>query len=75
MENYSIFQKGTVPTGIQIFLTVTKLSEIWVWNPGSGTNLSRIRTSIQGSKKAPDPGSATLSEKVTISHLWVIETC
>jgi hypothetical protein len=31
---------------------VTKLSKIWVWDPGSGKNLSRI-------KKAPDPGSGS----------------
>jgi hypothetical protein len=34
---------------------VTKLSKIWVWDPGSGKNLSRIPE--PGVKKAPDPGS------------------
>jgi hypothetical protein len=39
---------------------VTKLSKIWVWDPGSGKNLFRIPD--PGVKKAPDPrsGSATL---------------
>jgi hypothetical protein len=37
---------------------ITKLSKIWVWDPGSGKNLFRI--SDPGIKKAPDPGSATL---------------
>jgi hypothetical protein len=34
---------------------VTKLSKIWVWDPGSGINLFRIPD--PGVKKAPDPGS------------------
>jgi hypothetical protein len=34
---------------------VTKLSKIWVWDPGSGKNLFRIPD--PGVKKAPDPGS------------------
>jgi hypothetical protein len=45
--------------------TVTKLSKVWVWDPGSGIrdpgsgkNLFRIPD--PGVKKAPDPGSATL---------------
>jgi hypothetical protein len=37
---------------------VTKLSKIWLWDPGSGKNLFRIPD--PGVKKAPDPGSATL---------------
>jgi hypothetical protein len=43
---------------------VTKLSKIWIWNPGSGKNLFRIPD--PGVKKAPDPGSgsATLIEAV-----------
>jgi hypothetical protein len=32
---------------------VTKLSKVWVWDPGSGKNLFRIPD--QGVKKAPDP--------------------
>ncbi len=45
---------------------VTKLSKIWVWDPGSGKNLFRIpdpgvkKAPDPGVKKAPDPGSATL---------------
>jgi hypothetical protein len=34
---------------------VTKLSKIWVWDPGSGKNLFRIPDPWV--KKAPDPGS------------------
>jgi hypothetical protein len=34
---------------------VTKLSKIWIWDPGSGKNLFRIPD--PGVKKAPDPGS------------------
>ncbi len=34
---------------------VTKLSKIWVWDPGSGKNLFRIPD--LGVKNAPDPGS------------------
>jgi hypothetical protein len=33
----------------------TKLSKVWVWDPGSGKNLFRIPD--LGVKKAPDPGS------------------
>jgi hypothetical protein len=47
-------------TIIELFTkkSVTKLSKIWVWDPGSGKNLFRIPD--PGVKKAPDPGSATL---------------
>jgi hypothetical protein len=34
---------------------VTKLSKIWIWDPGSGKNLFLIPD--PGVKKAPDPGS------------------
>jgi hypothetical protein len=34
---------------------VTKLTKIWVWDPGSGKNLFRIPD--PGVKRAPDPGS------------------
>ncbi len=47
------------------FLTqkiVTKLSKIWVWDPGSGENLFRIPDA--GVKKAPDPGSWTLETDI-----------
>ncbi len=37
---------------------VTKLSKVWVWDPGSGKTYPGSR--IQGVKKAPDPGSETL---------------
>jgi hypothetical protein len=42
---------------------VTKLSKIWVWDPGSRKNLLQIPD--PGVKKAPDPGpgSATLVSK------------
>jgi hypothetical protein len=36
---------------------VTKLSKIWIWDPGSGKNLFRIPD--PGVKKAPDPGSGS----------------
>ncbi len=48
--------------GIIEFFTqkfVTKLSKIWVWDPGSGKNLFRIPDPILGVKKAPDPGSGS----------------
>jgi hypothetical protein len=35
----------------------TKLSKVWVWDPGSGKNLFRITD--PGVKKAPDPGSGS----------------
>jgi hypothetical protein len=46
--------------------TFTKLSIIWVWDPGSGKNLFRIPD--PGVKKAPDPGSgsATLLTRIRI---------
>jgi hypothetical protein len=49
---------------IEIFTQkfATKLSKIWVWDPGSGKNLFRILDPGPGVKKAPDPGSATLQE-------------
>jgi hypothetical protein len=46
---------------------VTKLSKIWIWDPGSGKNLFRIPD--PGVKKAPDPGSATLFETSFIGVL------
>jgi hypothetical protein len=36
---------------------VTKLSKIWLWDPGSGKNLFRVPD--PGVKKAPDPGSGS----------------
>jgi hypothetical protein len=43
---------------------VTKLSKIWIWDPGSGKNLFQIPdpgSQIQGSKRhrIPDPGSGS----------------
>jgi hypothetical protein len=39
---------------------VTKLSKIWVWDPGSKIrDLEKIYPGSRG-QKAPDPGSATL---------------
>ncbi len=38
---------------------VTKLLKVWAWDLGSGKNLFRIPD--RGVKKAPDPGSATLT--------------
>jgi hypothetical protein len=45
---------------------VTKLSKIWVWDPGSGKNLFQIPDPVV--KKAPDPGSATLTNSK--AGLW-----
>jgi hypothetical protein len=42
----------------------TKLSKIWVWDPGSGKNLFRIPDPGPGVKMALDPGSATLRESL-----------
>ena len=51
---------------------VTKLSKIWVRDPGSGKNLFRIPD--PGVKKAPDPGSATLvSRSLKVSLVVTIE--
>ncbi len=43
---------------------VTKLSKVWVWDPGCGKNLFRIPD--PGVKKAPDPGSGS----ATLDVLW-----
>jgi hypothetical protein len=69
-KNWANFQR------IKELLTqkiVTKLSKIWVWDPGSGKNLCRIP--VPGVKKAPDPesGSATLvvtDKRKHISEIW-----
>jgi hypothetical protein len=56
-KNWAYFQRI-----IELFTQkiVTKLSKIWVWDPGSGKNLFRIPD--PGVKRAPDPesGSTTL---------------
>jgi hypothetical protein len=53
---------------------VTKLSKIWVWDPGSEIRKKPILD--PGVKKAPDPGSgsATLPLSVAISQqdLWTL---
>ncbi len=48
---------GQFSKNIKLFAQkiLTKLSEIWVWDPGSGKNLSRIPDS--GVKKPQDPGA------------------
>jgi hypothetical protein len=43
---------------------VTKLSYIWVWDPGSGKNLFRIPN--PGVKKAPDPGSGSATLPISL---------
>ncbi len=45
---------------------VTKLSKIWVWDPGSGKNLFRIPDPVV--KKAPDPGSGSATLQKTQSN-------
>ncbi len=47
---------------------VNKLSELWIWDPGSGKNLFRIPD--PGVKKAPDPGSATLLRILQLYWWW-----
>ncbi len=46
---------------------VNKLSKLWIWDPGSGKNLSRIPD--PGVKKAPYPGSgsATLDSVINLN--------
>jgi hypothetical protein len=50
---------GQISRIIEVFTQkiVTKLSQIWFWDPRSGKNLFRIPDS--GVKKAPDPGSGS----------------
>jgi hypothetical protein len=43
---------------------VTKLSKIWVWDPGSGKNLFLIPD--PGVKKSPDPGSGSATLEFVI---------
>jgi hypothetical protein len=54
---------------IEIFTQklVSKLSKIWVWDPGSGKNLFRIPD--PGVKKAPDPGSGSATLLTHKSHV------
>ncbi len=44
---------------------VTKLSKIWVWDPGYGKNLFRIPD--PGVKNAPDPGSGSATLPTSVS--------
>jgi hypothetical protein len=44
---------------------VTKLSKIWILDPGSGKNLFRIPD--PGVKKAPDPGSVSGSATLVVT--------
>jgi hypothetical protein len=57
---------GPIFTTIELFTPkiVTKLSKIWVWDPGSGKNLFRIPD--PGVTKAPDPGSGS----ATLKSMW-----
>jgi hypothetical protein len=66
IENYFIFETlkkkiwANFQRIIELFAQkiVTKLSKIWVWDPGSRKNIFWIPD--PGVKKAQDPGSATL---------------
>ncbi len=42
------------------------LSNIWVWDPGSGKNLFRIPD--PGVKKAPDPGSGSATLQTSLNN-------
>ncbi len=58
--NFEVLQKkiwANFQRIIELFAQkiVTKLSKVWVWDPGSGKNLFRIPD--PGVKKAPDPRS------------------
>ncbi len=46
---------------------VTKLSKIWIWDPGSGKNLFWILD--PGVKKAPDPGSGSATPEFWASNI------
>jgi hypothetical protein len=46
---------------------VTRLSKIWVWDPGSGKNLYRIPDPGPGVKKAPDPPRSGSAKQTKIS--------
>ncbi len=87
IENYFIFEMlkkkswANFQRIIELFPQkfVTKLSKIWVWDPGSeirDPEKTYYGSQIHGSKKAPDPGSrsATLPSSVAISQqdLWTL---
>jgi hypothetical protein len=51
---------------------VTKLSKIWVWDPGSQIRKKNLfRIPDPGVKKAPDPGSATVELSNNILGNWL----
>jgi hypothetical protein len=70
IESYIIFEmlKKKIWANFQRIIEVftqkifTKLSKIWVWDPGSGVRKNLFRIPDPGVKKAPDPGSATLEK-------------
>jgi hypothetical protein len=78
IENYFSFEvlKKKISANFQRIIKlftqkiVTKLSKIWLWDPGSGKNLSWIPDLRV--KKAPDPGSgsATLVFRHIIYLTW-----
>ncbi len=47
---------------------VTKLSKVWVWDPGSGKKPIPDTGSDPEVKKAPDHGSGTLLDKMRIKY-------
>ncbi len=64
IENYFSFEvlKKKIWANFQFYRTftqkiVTKLSKIWLWDPGSGIWKKLFRIPDPGVKKAPDPGS------------------
>jgi hypothetical protein len=69
IENYFIFKMlkekiwANFQRIIELFTqkVVTKLSKIWVWDPRSGSGIRKKSIPDPGVKKAPDPGSATLT--------------
>jgi hypothetical protein len=54
---------------------VSKLSKIWVWDPGSeildpGSGKNLLRIPDPGVKKAPDPGSGSATLKQCAKQCW-----
>jgi hypothetical protein len=68
-----MLKKKKIWANLKIFLKlftpklVTKLSKIWVRDPGSGKNLFRIPD--PGVKKAPDPGSGSATLEYNYLHI------
>ncbi len=48
---------------------LTKLSKIWVWDPGSKIRDPGYEKTYSGVKKAPDPGSGSATLGATISGI------